>query len=184
MTLPGLAIVSDESLDVDSLPAEQIRFGRPPRLLLSPRYAELTSATSAGTSAVVAGRVIKPIVTRRIVDSTTSVVIRRRLLQLRVRAEVVLDPDLGPGLGQVILDHGARGGGLLNVELVVGRRAMEGALRRIVVEVAGDHHAPRGREPQYQYLVSGVWPGAALITTVPSPKTSCSSLSTTIDLLC
>src|SRR5437660_4494014 len=69
MTLLGLAIVSVSPSTSTLCPPSRSASVVHPALLLSPRYAELTSATSAGASAVVAGRVIKPIVMRRIVDS-------------------------------------------------------------------------------------------------------------------
>src|SRR5438128_1677544 len=70
MTLPGLAIVSVSPATSTLCPPSRSASVVHPALLLSPRYAELTSATSAGASAVVAGRVIKPIVMQRIVDSS------------------------------------------------------------------------------------------------------------------
>src|SRR5712692_1143052 len=60
MTLPGLAIVSVSPSTSTLCPPSRSASVVHPALLVSPRYAELTSATSAGTSAVVAGRVIKP----------------------------------------------------------------------------------------------------------------------------
>src|SRR5712691_5921277 len=70
MTLPGLAIVSVSPSTSTLCPSSRSASVVHPALLLSPRYAELTSATSAGASAVVAGRVIKPIVMHPTVDSS------------------------------------------------------------------------------------------------------------------
>jgi len=53
-----------DSLDVDSLSAEEIRLRRPSALLLSPRNAELTRAASAGASSTVAGLVAKSVAIR------------------------------------------------------------------------------------------------------------------------
>src|SRR5580693_5948566 len=69
MTVPGLAIVSVSPSTSTLCPSSRSASVVHPALLLSPRYAELTSATSAGASAVVAGRMIKPIVMQRIVDA-------------------------------------------------------------------------------------------------------------------
>src|ERR1700730_212876 len=69
MTLLGPAIVSVSPSTSTLCPPSRSASVVHPALLLSPRYAELTSATSAGASAVVAGRVITPIVMKGIVDS-------------------------------------------------------------------------------------------------------------------
>src|ERR1700730_15965417 len=58
MTVPGLTIVSVSPSTSTLCPSSRSASVVHPTLLLSPRYAELTSATSGGTSAVVAGRVI------------------------------------------------------------------------------------------------------------------------------
>ena len=62
--------------------------------------------------------------------AATSFVIGRRLLQLRVGGEVVLDPERVFVLLQILLDPHPRRRGLLDVELVVRRRAMKRPLRR------------------------------------------------------
>ena len=91
---------------------------------------------------------------RRISHPRRSLVILRRLLQLHVRGEVVLNPQLRLVLREKLLDVASRRARLLLVELE-RRQAVHGPLLRIVIQIAGQHDAAGLRQLHVQHLMPG-----------------------------
>ena len=82
------------------------------------------------------------------------VILRRLLLQFRMRVEVVLDPELRAGAREELLDRLSRRARLLFVELE-RRQPVQRALLRIVIQVARQHHAAGLRELHEEHLMAG-----------------------------
>src|SRR5262245_56062811 len=82
-----------------------------------------------------------------------SVVVLRRLPELRIGADVVLDPELRVLLGEQAIHFGARGPRLVLVIHV--RQRAQCTLGRVVVEVSREQHWACPRQFDQQRLVTG-----------------------------